>query len=258
MENGNEQETTTGYTLLIADDEENILHGMQRYIEAHTTKFCKILCASNGQQALEMILQYRPQVLLLDIQMPVKSGLEVMRESRAAGVCPRTVILSGYDTFAYAQQALRLGAVDYMLKPCRSADLLQKLESLVPGEAAAPAQAGEALPASRMVQQAIAYCKEHLSEEITLGDVARHVAVSPAYLSRQFGRERGGFVDYLNGLRIHYACDYMRNSSMKMYEIAYAVGFRDEKYFSKVFKKVTGQSPSTYRNQLDAGAPLPL
>lgn len=233
------------HTLLIADDEETILRGMERYIRTHSQVFDTLWCATNGQQALDLILQHRPEVMLLDIQMPLKNGLEVMRESRAAGVCPRTVILSGYDTFAYAQQALRLEAVDYMLKPCRSADLLAKLESLVSGTPAAPDDGKSAL-----VRRATQYCRAHLSENISLTEVAAQVSVSPAYLSQQFGAELGGFVEYLTQVRIRYACDYMRNSSMKVYEIAYSVGFQDEKYFSRVFKKVTGQSPSEYRRAL--------
>jgi len=58
-----------------------------------------------------------------------------------------------------------------------------------------------------------------------------------------------GFVDYLNEIRVEHACTYLRQNYLKTYEIAYKVGFRDEKYFSKVFKKVKGQSPSEYKKQ---------
>ena len=236
------------YRLLIADDEENILRAMEKYIRAHTRCFGTIYCAGSGEQALDLIFRHRPDVMLIDVQMPEKTGLEVMREAAQAGVCPKTVILSGFDTFSYAQQALRMGAADYLLKPCRSSEILEKLEGLV-----APAEKPQTAPAvegNHLLTAAAEYCREHMAEELSLSDVAEYVHVTPNYLSMLFSQNLGGFVDFLNRTRIECACDYMHDSTLKIYEIAYRVGFRDEKYFSKVFKKITGKSPSTYRRGL--------
>ncbi len=93
--------------LLIAEDEDAIRESIEKYIRANTRLIDEIYTAENGRRAIEIILQYRPQIMLLDIQMPLKDGLAVMRDTRAAGVCPRTVIMSGHDQFSYAQQALR-------------------------------------------------------------------------------------------------------------------------------------------------------
>lgn len=62
-----------------------------------------------------------------------------------------------------------------------------------------------------------------------------------------------GFVDYLTQVRIDHACIYLEQNSLKNYEIAYRVGFRDEKYFSRVFKKLKGQSPREYRINMQKG-----
>ena len=113
--------------LLIAEDEDTIRNGMEKYIRIHTDRFSTIYTAKNGQEAIDIIFQFRPEIMLLDIQMPVKSGLEVMKEAKEGGVLPDTIILSGYDEFGYAQQALRFGAKDYMLKPSRSTDILKQL-----------------------------------------------------------------------------------------------------------------------------------
>ena len=61
--------------------------------------------------------------------------------------------------------------------------------------------------------------------------------------------EKCGFVDYLNKVRIERACCYLEQKELKNYEIAYKTGFRDEKYFSKVFKKIMGMTPREYRNK---------
>lgn len=107
--------------LLIADDEDMIRKGVAKYLQLHTDRFSKIYEAENGQEAIDLTLRYQPDMLLLDVQMPVKTGLDVMKEVQKAGLEPVTVILSGYDAFSYAQQAVKFGARDYLLKPVRAA-----------------------------------------------------------------------------------------------------------------------------------------
>ena len=236
--------------LLIADDEDVIRNGIAKYVQLHTDRFDKIYLASNGQEAIEMIFRDKPDIMLLDVQMPLKDGIEVMQEAKRAGILPCTLILSGYDEFRYCQQAIRFGARDYLLKPVRSSDILQKLheaadelfgvEKPVIEEAA-----GER---NRLVETAREYMAEHYFENLTLVEVARKVGITAGYLSTLFSQKMDkGFVDYLNELRIDHACTYLQQNYLKTYEIAYKVGFNDEKYFSKVFKKITGQSPSEYR-----------
>jgi len=242
--------TQPSFCLLLADDEVNILLGMEAYIKKNTKCFSKIYCAQNGQEALDYIFKYHPDVMLLDVQMPIKSGIDVMREANAIGVCPKTVILSGYDTFSYAQQALRMGAVDYLLKPCRSTELLHTLEAIVSPDII---QKSETLgkEGNLLVYTAIEYMKENIDKELSQTLVAEKVGISPSYMSTLFTQKMGcGFIDYLNKMRIELACDFMHDGKMKIYEIAYRAGYNDEKYFSKVFKKVTGYSPSAYRMRL--------
>ena len=70
--------------MLIADDEDTIRRGMTKYMQLHTDRFSKIYEAENGQEALDILLQYQPQVMLLDVQMPGKSGIEVLQEAKRA------------------------------------------------------------------------------------------------------------------------------------------------------------------------------
>ena len=78
--------------------------------------------------------------------------------------------------------------------------------------------------------------------------MARHVGITASYLSNLFSKQVGmKFVDYLNEVRIDHACTYLRQNYLKNYEIAYKVGFRDEKYFSKVFRRVMDMTPSEYK-----------
>lgn len=236
--------------LLVADDEDVIRRGVAKYIQLHTNRFERIYEAENGQEAIELILKYQPDILLLDVQMPVKNGIEVMKEADRAGLHPIIIILSGYDEFSYAQQALRLGAKEYLLKPARASDILNCLNKLADeafGSEKNPVPE-EDFQSNHMVKRAMEYIADHYMENITLNDVAESVGISGGYLSTLFTQNlECGFVDYLNKVRVERACSYLEQNFLKTYEIAYKVGFRDEKYFSKVFKKIQGISPKEYR-----------
>lgn len=192
-----------------------IRKGVAKYLQLHTDRFAKIYEAENGQEAIDLILRYQPDMLLLDVQMPVKTGLDVMKEVEKAGLEPVTVILSGYDAFAYAQQAVKFGAKDYLLKPVRAAT---------------------------------EYIQENYAKDLSLTEVAEHLRISTGYLSTLMNQNIGcGFVDFLNQVRVDRACCYLEQHQLKNYEVAYKVGFNDEKYFSKVFKKMKGMTPKEYR-----------
>lgn len=236
--------------LLIADDEDTIRNGIAKYIQLHTDRFDKIYLASNGQEAVDIIYRNKPDIMFLDVQMPLMDGIEVMQEVKRADILPYTMILSGYDEFKYCQQALRLGAKEYLLKPVRSSDILQMVNQAADELFGAPenTQTEPSEEKNHLVELAKEYVEEHYYKNIMLVDVAQKVGISAGYMSTLFQRELSkGFVDYLNEIRIEHACTYLQQNYLKTYEIAYKVGFKDEKYFSKVFKKLKGQSPSEYR-----------
>lgn len=236
--------------LLIADDEDTIRNGIAKYIQLHTDRFDKIYLAANGQEAVDIIFRDKPDIMFLDVQMPLLDGIEVMQEAKRADILPYTMILSAYDEFKYCQQALRLGAKEYLLKPVRSSDILQMVNQAA-DELFGTQEAVRTEPTeekNRLVELAREYIEEHYYENLMQVDVAQRVGISAGYLSTLFQKQLSvGFVDYLNEIRIEHACTYLRQSYLKTYEIAYKVGFKDEKYFSKVFKKIKGQSPSEYR-----------
>ena len=105
-------------------------------------------------------------------------------------------------------------------------------------------KAGKSIP----VYGAIRYIKEHYGENLDLNLLSRQVHVTPAYLSLLFKMQTGiNFLEFLTNYRIEKACELLKTTSLKTYEIAYRTGFKDEKYFSTVFKKQMGMPPSKYR-----------
>lgn len=118
---------------------------------------------------------------------------------------------------------------------------------------------GEQLPQAErtsvsqlIVHKAMAYIREHYAQELTLQMVADHVHISRNYFSVLFKKQtEHNFIDYLIQLRIAKAKELLGDRSAKVYEVAELTGFNDVKYFSKLFKKMTGSTPADYR---DGGA----
>ena len=235
--------------LLIADDEDSIRNGIVKYVQLHTDRFDSVLAARNGQEAVDIIYRDRPQIMCLDIQMPVLSGIEVMEEASRTGLLPYTIVLSGYSEFEYCQRALRYGAKDYLLKPVRSSDILNMLITAADSIEGVPEEAPEeAIDKNNVVERAVGYMQDNYYKNLRLNDVAEKVGISAGYLSTLISRNKDRvFVDLLNEIRIERACTYLEQGTLKTYEIAYKVGFQDEKYFSKVFKKIMGMTPAEYR-----------
>lgn len=106
------------YKLVLVDDEDWILSGLQNAVEWEKIGFQVTGAFTNGKEALEFMLTNPPDAVLTDIKMPIQDGISLIKELRAAGFAEvEVVFLSGYDDFSLAQSSLRLGAVDYVLKP---------------------------------------------------------------------------------------------------------------------------------------------
>ena len=100
-----------------------------------------------------------------------------------------------------------------------------------------------------ILRKAVDYLQEHYSEQVTLNDVADSVYVSTCYVSRMFKKELGrNFVDYLNGIRMDKAKELLRDPQYKTYEVAEKVGIPDAHYFSRLFKKLVGVTPTEFRD----------
>lgn len=106
-------------------------------------------------------------------------------------------------------------------------------------------------PVSSITSQAVTYITAHYMEKLTLRDLASRLFVSDSYLSKLFHQEMDiSFNDYLNKTRIEHSIDLMQQTDLPLLEIAGMVGFDDQSYFTKVFKRTTGKTPRQYKNSL--------
>ena len=242
--------------VLVVEDEEMIRKGIVLAVDWAALDCVVVGEAANGLQALEAVERYAPSLTITDLKMPVMDGLEMLRQLRERGNNAFVIILTAYDSFAYAQAALRLGAVDFLLKPFHDGELEQAVTNLQRRMAAARQPEDEAIPGlkkgdkSKYVLQAMDYIGAHYGEQtISVSTIAQHLGLSESHLSHLFRKETDyTIMNYLTRYRIHKAMELLRDCRLKVYEIAERVGYRDITYFSSTFKKVVGMSPSEFQD----------
>ena len=412
------------YRIMLVDDEEEVRSAILKKLDWGSLGYSEVLDAENGEDALEKIGHFAPDVLLTDIRMPYMDGLTLCERVRKSYPNIKLLIFSGFDEFEYAKQAMRLNVAEYILKPVnlkelsgilkktaegldeeirqrRSVDELERnyrsampilkqsfLLNLIRGGmdekeigkkaeeygidlrnarkwvvAAAETEKGQgdlelgllsvqkfledslkgyyrmevfrsmddrlciitaiddrntqtdlisllneicrecgrildrtvtmgvghsctalenadqayqsALEAlrykrdqltgtaiyisdiqaenenasARMVSEARRYIAEHYHDpELSADEICRQLHVSPNYFSTIFKRETGQtYIAYLTGIRMEKAVELLKDTQLKTYAIAERVGYQEQNYFSYVFKKTFGVSPSKYR-----------
>ncbi|CAH1221464.1 Regulator of RpoS [Paenibacillus allorhizoplanae] len=115
------------YKVMIVDDEPSVKRSLKTIIEKETSSFEVSAFAENGQEALDLISESLPDVVITDIRMPVMDGLRLAEEVVSRGIQTEMIIISGYSDFSYAKQALRHGVSDYLLKPLDVDEVLRAL-----------------------------------------------------------------------------------------------------------------------------------
>ena len=119
------------YKVLIADDETFVRNLLEKYLRASGLPIEIAISAENGQEALEKALLSPPDIVITDIAMPVKNGLELIRSLKEHDIPSKNVIISGYDEFDYAKTAIALGVTDYLLKPFMPEELISVFQKII-------------------------------------------------------------------------------------------------------------------------------
>ncbi len=235
--------------ILIADDEEMIRVNFAKRIVKAKLPVNHIELASNGEEALKIMSQQQIDIALIDINMPFKNGLELIHEIRLINQDIILIIISGYNDFKYAQQALTEGVFRYLLKPVDAKEFIDVI-TLAIHKASQYEQDTHSPLVKRMVlqiQQNIA------NENYALSDLANSMQMSEGYITKLLKKELSkSFIDVLTEERIMHAKKLIRSQylNMKMYEIAEACGYSNQYYFSQVFKRIVGVSPKQYSQNM--------
>lgn len=242
--------------VLIAEDENLIRKKLLHFIDYDALGMVVVADVANGVSGVELIKKYKPDIVLADINMPEKDGLDMIKETLDYDYI--AIIISGYDYFSYAQRALKYGVTDYLLKPISLDDLnealvnareiIYKKRSIISRnsdiENAIDISTDEAIKDSTVVEM-INFIKSNYQDKISISDLSKKLAYSESMLNRKFKKEvHITFNEYLNRYRINKAIELLKNSDYNITEISYMCGYSSAKYFSRVFKKYLGISPS--------------
>lgn len=244
------------YKVLVVEDEDIIRKGLTFKMDWMSYDCFVVSEASDGEEGLLKIKELNPDIVITDIRMPFKDGLTMIEEGLATNKF-ETIILTGYSEFEYAQHAISLGVTEYILKPIDFSILAQVLQKLITKQKETSYQPIEKYKnlldidllesGSKYTLQALDYIKNYYPDKVSLADVSEVCGISTVHLNAKLKEDTNyTFNDLLNRYRIMTAIGMIQSDDAMIYEIAELVGFNDYKYFSQVFKKYVGYSPTNF------------
>lgn len=206
---------------------------------------------SNAETGLAAILRDYPDLVVSDIRMSANSGLDMLRLCRANNVNALFVLVSGYDSFDYVQEAFRYQAFYYLLKPlddAQSQELLLRVRSHLILDAPSKAKTYS----NDSFGKAMQYIDEHLETQFSLEEMANALYLNKNYLSDMFSKRLGQtFTQFRNAQRIDLAAHLIREGGKGLLDVAQLTGFDSASHFCKVFKQVMGVTPQQYRQTVN-------
>ncbi|MBP3360288.1 MAG: response regulator [Clostridia bacterium] len=242
------------YKLLICDDENYVLENLKENIEWGKYGIEVKATAVNGQMGLQKFQLSSFDILLLDIKMPVMSGVEMAKRVREFDKRVQIIFLTSIEEFEYAKAAIDVDACGYILKPFRKEDLLatmQKAVSRLSGSAPAEADTDEESREELVyiVEQVNKYIRENLSKKMSIKRIAEHFGYSTNYLGKLYKNYTGiSMHDYVLKMKMERAAEMLRVPQNQISDIAYVLGYTDYAYFIKQFKEYYGETPKVFRD----------
>lgn len=253
--------------ILIVDDERFEREQLCQIIEEEFLREVQTRTAENGRQAVETAALWTPGIVLMDIEMPGVNGIEAAKRILAQLPGCKLIFVTAYSLFNYAYEAVKMGAYDYILKPIDPDDVIRAVRRCIrqadtEEELKAMAPMAETLGDGTLHDKTallMAKVKQYLQHNymlygVSLDSISDILEINASYFSMMFKKSFGvNFVDYLTNLRIHAAKELLADPFLAAAEIANMVGYESPNYFTRVFKKTTGMTPTEYR-RLHAGA----
>ena len=233
--------------VLLVDDEVKIREGFKRLFDWEEHDLEVIGEASDGLEALSKIDEYKPNIVVVDINIPIMNGLKVIEMSKVRHPNTAFIIVSGYDDFNYCKQALKLQIADYLLKPVDYEEFGTVIDNL---RISLYEKKIEEDVDDHLINKIAQYIREHLDEDISLNLLSDKFALNAQYISQLFKNQIGvNFLSYLTSIRMQKAKSLLLSSAKTIVEVSQAVDYNDYRVFTKVFKKHVGVSPSQYRKE---------
>lgn len=272
------------YRVLLVDDEQIERMALAKKIDRYYGDKVEIYHAVNGREAVAMCGEQKNDIVIMDISMPEMNGVMAAKYIRKMDDQCSIIFLSAYDDFEYARNAIKVRALDYLLKPCDMNDLLavmdtalQKLdkenvfngnsisgkeqnkETEICGSNANNVRENRPKRTDNVrnsdEQTTIKYLKEYVENnyiyDISMQEAAEEMGYSDAYFSKLFKQYfNQNFTAYLTEYRIKKAKELLTDTNNSIKDISRMVGYEDSNYFAKIFKRIVGEIPSKFRENL--------
>lgn len=261
----------TMYRLMIVEDEMIERMVLKKMLQKKFGEDCMIYEARNGIEAVELFRKEDIQIIILDIGMPGMNGIQAAEIMRKENSRCCLIFLTAYDRFDYAKKAISIRAMEYILKPYSQKEVISVVEEAlrvtddwnghgikaiqtIQNEAEEQKELMEEetdLNSSRlsvMASMVMEYIKSNFMNEISMSETARAIGYSEPYFCKMFKQQFGqSFTSYLAEYRVGEAKKMLEQPNVNVKEIGVRVGYTDNNYFTKVFKRLEGLNPSEYR-----------
>ena len=236
------------YTAYSVDDDYLILEEMVDMIPWQDYGFELIGKETNPETALKEILRLSPDVVFVDLKMPVMDGNQLIENVRKCGLSPEFVMVSAYDEFESVRSFFKQNGFDYILKPINPNDLHVVLEKLY-------AQLSDSQPSKGSItenpqfNELLLYVNAHYKERITLSDLSERFGFNRTYICNLFSKYLNTSLSgYMTDIRMKKANEMLKDENLMLKEIAYSLGYKEYYHFYKVFKGYYGYSPNEHRD----------
>lgn len=276
------------YRVLLVDDEQIERMALAKKIDRYYGDKVDIYHAVNGREAVAMCGEQKNDIVIMDISMPEMNGVMAAKYIRKMDDECSIIFLSAYDDFEYARNAIKVRALDYLLKPCDMNDLLAVMDTALQKLDKENAFNGNSISGKEQnketeicgsnannvrenrpkrtdnvrnsdEQTTIKYLKEYVENnyiyDISMQEAAEEMGYSDAYFSKLFKQYfNQNFTAYLTEYRIKKAKELLSNTNHSIKDISRMLGYTDSNYFAKIFKRLVGEIPSKYRENLTENA----
>lgn len=236
-------------------------------IHSDLSNVCDIrpLVLDNHLGLIKNIETTYPDIICFEYDFPNIGRLQILQQAKHAFPSIPILMITEHHSEALAIWALRARVWDYLVKPITFDDLCRRITTLssfrqrpssahtrnmvLPYQTASSITGIDApLPRKQPLHRAIEYFDENYQDKVSISVLAQLCNMSPSQFTRAFKREFGATVrTYLVSYRIDRACELLSNSMLSVGDIAFTCGFHDHAYFSRMFRRHTGMSPSDYR-----------
>lgn len=246
------------YRVMLVEDDKVIRYIYSRMQEWTKQGFVIEQEAGNGSQAAAILKENPVDIIFTDIRMPLMDGITFMRQVREMNPEILFVLISSYNEFEYAREGLRMGALDYLIKPLEEKELvevLRKAKKILEDRGSdgvlqkiCDICGNEVNAQDPVLVNMCQYLEEHLSRSVTMEEVADYLNLNKDYLGKQIKTKTGqSFRSLYNQIKIGYAKNMIKNGNYKVYEVSELLGYTSSDYFTQLFKKIVGITPAEYK-----------